>query len=138
MENLVRRGENVGYHIFSFSHNVSKSLLIQGHLKSELWKEKGLNYLPDNKILSFSISRAVEADKSKYDSSGKFCFLEGTESCFSHPLFDLRRNRKVEIRHTNFRFSSENVTSKCRKVQAFDLTIVKKTFDFSTSLCLEK
>ena len=25
-----------------------------------------------------------------------------TESCFRHPLFDLRGTRKVEIRHTNF------------------------------------
>ena len=35
-----------------------------------------------------------------------------TESCFRHPLFDLRGTRKVEIRHTNFHFSSKKVTSK--------------------------
>ena len=39
-----------------------------------------------------------------------------TESCFRHPLFDLRGTRKVEIRHTNFHFSSKKVTSKSRKV----------------------
>ena len=55
-----------------------------------------------------------------------------TESCFRHPLFDLRGTRKVEIRHTNFHFSSKKVTSKSRKVEVFDLTIVKKTFHFST------
>ena len=37
------------------------------------------------------------------------------ESCFRHPIFDLRRTRKVEIRHTNFHFSSKKVTSKSRK-----------------------
>ena len=51
-----------------------------------------------------------------------------TESCFRHPLFDLRGTRKVEIRHTNFHFSSKKVTSKSRKV--FDLTIVKKLSTF--------
>ena len=54
---------------------------------------------------------------------------KSTESCFRHPLFDLRGTRKVEIRHTNFHFSSKKVTSKSRKVEVFDLTIVKK---FST------
>ena len=39
---------------------------------------------------------------------------------------DLRGTRKVEIRHTNFHFSSKKVTSKSRKVEVFDLTIVKK------------
>ena len=34
------------------------------------------------------------------------------ESCFHHPLFDLRGTRKVEIWHTNFYFSSKNVTQK--------------------------
>ena len=54
----------------------------------------------------------------------------GTESCFRHPLFDLRGTRKVEIRHINFHFSSEKVTSKSRKVKVFDLTIVKKLSTF--------
>ena len=31
---------------------------------------------------------------------------------FPHPLFDLRGTRKVEIRHTNFHFSSKKVNSK--------------------------
>ena len=53
-----------------------------------------------------------------------------TESCFRHPLFDLRGTRKVEIRHTNFHFCSKNVTSKSRKVEVFDLTIVKKLSTF--------
>ena len=53
-----------------------------------------------------------------------------TESCFRHPLFDLRGSRKVEIRHTNFHFSSKKVTSKSRKVEVFDLTIVKKLSTF--------
>ena len=57
-----------------------------------------------------------------------------TESCFRHPLFDLRGTRKVEIRHTNFHFSSKKVTSKSRKVEVFDLTtdltIVKKLSTF--------
>ena len=53
-----------------------------------------------------------------------------TESCFCHPLFDLRGTRKVEIRHTNFHFSSKKVTSKSRKVEVFDLTIVKKLSTF--------
>ena len=56
--------------------------------------------------------------------------LRNTESCFRHPLFDLRGTRKVEIRHTNFHFSSKKVTSKSRKVEAFDLTIVKKLSTF--------
>ena len=30
----------------------------------------------------------------------KLC--KSTESCFRHPLFDLRGTRKLEIRHTNF------------------------------------
>ena len=53
-----------------------------------------------------------------------------TDSCFHHPLFDLRGTRKVEIRHTNFHFSSKRVTSKSRKVEVFDLTIVKKLSTF--------
>ena len=53
-----------------------------------------------------------------------------TESCFHHPLFDLRGTRKVEIRHTNFHFSSKKVTSKSRKVEVLDLTIVKKLSTF--------
>ena len=53
-----------------------------------------------------------------------------TESCFRHPLFDMRGTRKVEIRHTNFHFSSKKVTSKSRKVEVFDLTIVKKLSTF--------
>ena len=53
-----------------------------------------------------------------------------TESCFRHPLFDLRGTRKVEIRHNNFHFSSKKVTSKSRKVEVFDLTIVKKLSAF--------
>ena len=47
-----------------------------------------------------------------------------TESCFRHPLFDLRGTRKVEIRHTYFHFSSKKNLP--RKVEVFDLTIVKK------------
>ena len=53
-----------------------------------------------------------------------------TESYFRHPHFDLRGTRKVEIRHTNFHFSSKKVTSKSRKVEVFDLTIVKKLSTF--------
>ena len=53
-----------------------------------------------------------------------------TESCFRHPFFDLRGTRKVEIRHTNFHFSSKKSTSKSRKVEVFDLTIVKKLSTF--------
>ena len=53
-----------------------------------------------------------------------------TESCFRHPLFDLPGTRKVEIRHTNYHFSSKKVTSKSRKVEVFDLTIVKKLSTF--------
>ena len=53
-----------------------------------------------------------------------------TESCFRHPLSDQRGTRKVEIRHTNFHFSSKKVTSKSRKVEVFDLTIVKKLSTF--------
>ena len=56
--------------------------------------------------------------------------LVSTESCFRHPLFDLRGPRKVEIRHTHFHFSSKKVTSKSRKVEVFDLTIVKKLSTF--------
>ena len=51
-----------------------------------------------------------------------------------HPLFDLRGTRKVEIRHTNFHFSSKKVTSKSRKVEVFDLTIVKKLSTFRPRL----
>ena len=51
-----------------------------------------------------------------------------TESCFRHPLFDLRGTRKVEIRHTKVHFSSKKATSKSKKVEVFDLTIVKKNF----------
>ena len=67
---------------------------------------------------------------------GELCYkkitnlLFCTESCFRHPLFDLRGTRKVEIRHTNFHFSSKKVTSKSRKVEGFDLTIVKKLSTF--------
>ena len=57
-------------------------------------------------------------------------YLFLTESCFRHPLFDLRGTRKVETRHTNFHFSSKIVTSKSRKVEVFDLTIVKKLSTF--------
>ena len=48
-----------------------------------------------------------------------------TESYFHHSLFDLQGTRKVEIRDTNFHFSTKKVTSKSRKVEVFDLTIVK-------------
>ena len=51
---------------------------------------------------------------------------EYTESCFRHPLFDLRGTLKVENRHTNLHFSGKKVTSNSRKVEVFDLTIVKK------------
>ena len=61
-----------------------------------------------------------------------------TESCLRHPLFDLRGTRKVEIRHTNFHFSSKEVTWKSRKVEVFDLTIVKKLYTFRPHGCLEK
>ena len=57
-------------------------------------------------------------------------YQECTESCFHHPLFNLRGSRKVEIRHTNFHFSSKKVTSKSQKVEVFDLTIVKKLSTF--------
>ena len=57
-------------------------------------------------------------------------WLLSTESCFRHPLFDLLGTGKVEIRHTNFHFSSKKVTSKSRKVEVFDLTIVKKLSTF--------
>ena len=64
----------------------------------------------------------------------KLCLLlimpNSTESCFRHPLFDLRGTQKVEIRHTYFHFSSKNVTSKSRQVEVFDLTIVKKLSTF--------
>ena len=43
-----------------------------------------------------------------------------TESCFRHPLFDLRGTRKVEIRHTNF-----------STFQLFDFSTFQ-LFDFST------
>ena len=48
------------------------------------------------------------------------------ESCFRHPLSDLRGTRKVENRHTNFHFSSKKVISQNRKVEVFDLSVVKK------------
>ena len=40
-----------------------------------------------------------------------------TESCFRHPLFNLRGTRKVEIRHTNFHFSSKKVPRKVEKLK---------------------
>ena len=49
-----------------------------------------------------------------------------TESCFRHSLFDLRGTRKVEIRHTNFQFSSKKVTSKSRKVEKLKSRKVEK------------
>ena len=52
-----------------------------------------------------------------------------TESCFRHPLYDLRATRKVEIRHTNFHFSSKKVTSKS---WSFWPDNCQKTFHFST------
>ena len=58
--------------------------------------------------------------------------------CFRHPLSDLPVTRKVESRHTNFHFSSKKITSKSRKVEVFDLTIVKKLFTFRPQVCLEK
>ena len=61
---------------------------------------------------------------------GKKSHAKITESCFRHPLFDLPGTRKVEIRHTNFHFSSKKVTSKSRKVEVFDLTNVKKLSTF--------
>ena len=60
----------------------------------------------------------------------EYIYQTTTESCFRRPLFDLRGTRKVEIRHTNFHFSSKKVTSKSRKVEVFDLTIVKKLSTF--------
>ena len=50
-----------------------------------------------------------------------------------HPLFFLQGTRKVEVRHTNFHFSSKKVTSKSRELEDFDLI----TVDFST-LCLSR
>ena len=63
---------------------------------------------------------------------------ENTESCFRHPLFDLRGTLKVEIRHTNLHFSGKKVTSHSRKVEIFDLTIVKKNSTCRPHVCLEK
>ena len=60
--------------------------------------------------------------------------LNTTELCFHHPLFDLRGSRKVEIRHTNFNFSSKKSP---RQVEGFDLTIVKKLSTFRPHVCLE-
>ena len=65
-------------------------------------------------------------------------FLVFTESCFRHPFFDLRGTRKVEIRHTKFHFPSKKDTSKSRKVEVFDLRIVKKLSTFRPQVCLEK
>ena len=61
-----------------------------------------------------------------------------TESCFRHPLFDLRRTVEVEIRHNNFHFSSKHVTSKSRKIEVLDLTAVKNLSTFRPHVCLEK
>ena len=36
--------------------------------------------------------------------------LIDTESCFCHPLFNLQGTGEIEIRHTNFHFSSQKVT----------------------------
>ena len=49
---------------------------------------------------------------------------------FPPSTFRSRGTRKVEIRHTNFHFSSKKITSKSRKVEVFDLTIVKKLSTF--------
>ena len=54
-------------------------------------------------------------------------FVDSVVSCLCHPLFDLRPTQKIEIRHTNFHFSSKSVTSKSRKVEVFDLTFVCKS-----------
>ena len=43
--------------------------------------------------------------------------LYHTEFCCRHPLLDLRKNRKVEIRHINFHFFLANKLP--RKVEKF-------------------
>ena len=49
-----------------------------------------------------------------------------------------RTGNKPEIKHANFHFSSKYVTPKSRKVEVFDLTIVKKLSTFRPDVCLEK
>ena len=61
--------------------------------------------------------------------------MQFRESCFHHPLFDLRGTLKVENRHSNFHFSSKNVTSKNRKVKVYDLKFVKKFSTFRPHFC---
>ena len=82
-----------------------------------------LNSLTNGKSLDWTKVKSFADDQFKVQCTS-------TESCFRHPLFDLRGTRKVEIRHTNFHFSSKKVTSKSRKVEVFDLTIVKKLSTF--------
>ena len=105
VENNVGKGEIACASNFSFSHNVFTRLLSQTRQKVALCVEMG--YIQN------------------------FQFI--TESYFRHLLFGLRGIRKVEIRHTNFHFSSKKVTPKGWKVEVFDVTTVKKTFHFSTS-----
>ena len=69
-----------------------------------------------------------------------FIYVYTADTSVSHSLaygilfppstFRPTRNSKVEIKHTNFHFSSKKVTLKSRKVEVFDLTIVKKLSTF--------
>ena len=114
---------------FSFSHDIFKRLERKTSKNNLGLFGKGLrqNYFPMS--VHIIISDVLE------NACVIFCFIPlhtllHTESCFRHPLFDLRGTRKVEIRHTNFHFSSKKVASKSRKVEVFDLTIVKKLSTF--------
>ena len=64
-----------------------------------------------------------------------FSVYHDTESCFRHPRFDLRGTRKVEIRHTNFHFSSKR-KKKSRKYEKSKLA--NQNFHFSTYRLLSR
>ena len=112
--------------------------LLEGSLKQNVGKEVG-DRLTELKCIvrrffswDFKVFCKIISVRSISGSAfaGSLSSQTTTESCFHHPLFDLRGTRKVKIRHTNFHFSSKKVTSKSRKVKVFDLIIVKKLSTF--------
>ena len=88
---LSGTGENAVISIFSFSHNVFKRLLFQGHSKlglcakglaTVLFSSAKINSLPNNKFLDWSKLKALNADnKIKVFKQVIFIF-DGDENIF--------------------------------------------------------
>ena len=84
-----------------------------------LQKKKKLIHMSLRRLLSLTWVNTSPISKRtvQLQFHGPNCQKYFTESCFFHPLLDLRGTRKVEIGHTKFHFPSKRVTSKSKKLK---------------------